>query len=68
MDLKKNKSHCDFVGFATGGMSVDDYSGVPRNVVLDDGDFYKTIYEDRKILITTCKERIYWLRQELINW
>ena len=48
-------------------MSVGDFSDVPRNVVLDDGEFYKIIYEDGKILITTCEERINWLRLELIN-
>ena len=46
-------------------MSGGDYFSVPRNVVLDDGVLYRVIYEDGKILTTSCKQKIHWLRMEL---
>ena len=48
-------------------MSGEGYYNVPRNVVVDDGKTYKVIYEDGKMLTTTCGEKTYWLRQELLT-
>lgn len=49
------------------GMSGGSYFNMPCTVVIDDGVLYSVIYEDGKLLTTTCSEKIYWLKLEIAH-